>query len=115
MAITLRQLLPFKGFLSCPKCGHGFHTLKDRMRRLPVWNTPGQCPRCGTMLVYPKWARRFTLIWPVYFLVTIVSFFSGMSSDFLSSLFVVMITGLIPMAALTFIVFAWGMKLKEWP
>lgn len=115
MAITLRQLLPFKGFLSCPKCGYGFHTLQDKMSRLPVWNSPGQCPRCGTKLMYPKWVRRFTLIWPVYFVVTIVSFFAGMSSDFLSSLFVVMITGLIPMAALTFIAFAWGMKLKEWP
>lgn len=115
MAMTPRQYLPFKGFLSCPKCGYGFHTFQDRMSRLPVWNKPGQCPRCASKVIYPKWARRFTLIWPVYFVVTLACLFLGMSSEFIASLFVVMITGLIPMAALTFIAFAWGMKLKEWP
>jgi hypothetical protein len=114
MRLTSRQLVPFKGFLSCPNCGYGFHTFQDRMRRLPVWNIPGVCPRCATKVTYPKWVRRFTFIWPIYFMVTMASFFLGMSSEFLSSLFVVMISGLIPMAALTFIAFAWGMKLKEW-
>lgn len=115
MAITLRQLLPFKGFLSCPRCGYGFHTLQDKLNRLPVWNTPGQCPRCGIKLIYPKWVQRFTLIWPVYFLTTFASFFATISSGFWASLFTVMIAGLIPMAALTFVAFAWGMKLRECP
>lgn len=84
------------------------------MQRLPVWNLPGRCPRCGTKVIYPKWARRFTVIWPIYFLVMMTCFFVAVSSDFIASVFVVMIHGLIPMAVLTFIAIAWGMKLKEW-
>jgi hypothetical protein len=41
--------------------------------------------------------------------------FPGLSYGFIASLFVVMITGLIPMVAFTFIAIACGMKLKEWP
>jgi len=100
-------MIPFMGFLSCPICDYRFVTLNDRMNSLPVWNLPGRCPRCGTSVIYPKWARSIVLVWAIYAALLLASFFAS------GLIFSIMIYGFIPMAVLTLVAGAWGMKLRE--
>lgn len=118
MSPTARRLIPFVGFLSCPKCGHFFHSLQERMNCLPRFGGKrGCCPECETSLEYPRWTCILAVA--LFFLSLAAAISIAVGILFWPPLQVFVI-GLLqneavafPFVVATIVIFAWGMKLKE--